>query len=257
MGGVIGVTGPIFALIGLGHLVTRLGSFRPADLRALGRYVVTLALPALIFRAVTVGDLATVIDPAYLAAYLGGSLATLALGYGLGRRAGLDGAASTFQAMGMACANSGFMGYPILLIAMPAVADSALALNMIVENLVVIPLILVLAETSRGGGTRLVREACGACSTNPIVLALVAGLVVALTPVTVPAALTQAIDLVARSSAAVSLIVIGGTLVGVPRARPGGGGSRRWSRASWSCIRCRSPPASWRWRPLASRWIRR
>ena len=221
MGGVIGVTGPIFALIGLGHLVTRLGSFRPADLRALGRYVVALALPALIFRAVTVGDLAAVIDPAYLAAYLGGSLATLAVGHGLGRRAGLDGAASTFQAMGMACANSGFMGYPILLIALPAAADSALALNMIVENLVVIPLILVLAETSRGGGTRLfgsLRRVLG----NPIVLALVAGLVVALTPVTVPAALTQAIDLVARSSAAVSLIVIGGTLVGVPLRAAGG-----------------------------------
>ena len=127
MGGVIGVTGPIFALIGLGYLVTRLGSFRPADLRALGRYVVALALPALIFRAVTVGDLAAVIDPAYLAAYLGGSLATLAVGHGLGRRAGLDGAASTFQAMGMACANSGFMGYPILLIALPAAADSAIS----------------------------------------------------------------------------------------------------------------------------------
>lgn len=215
MGGVIGVTGPIFALVGLGYLVTRLGSFGPADLRALGRYVVTLALPALIFRAVTAGDLAAVIDPAYLGAYIGGSLATLAIGYGLGRRAGLGGSASTFQAMGMACANSGFIGYPILLIALPAAADSVLALNMIAENLVVIPLILVLAEASRGGGTRLFGTLWRVLG-NPIVLALVAGLVVALTPLAVPAVLVQAIDLVARSSAAVSLIVIGGTLVGVP-----------------------------------------
>jgi predicted permease len=82
---------------------------------------------------VTGRDLESLVDPGHLAAYLGGSLLTLALGYGLSRRAGLDGAASTFQAMGMSCANTGFMGYPILLIAMPAVADSVLALNLIAE----------------------------------------------------------------------------------------------------------------------------
>ena len=217
MTAVLAVTGPIFALIGLGHVITRIGLFDAGDLRALGRYVVMLALPALIFRAVTARDLAEVIDPPYLFAYLGGSLLSLAAGYGLSRRAGLDGVASTFQAMGVSCANSGFMGYPIMLIAMPAVADSALAQNMIVENLVIIPLILVLAERGRSGGTGLFGPLRRA-ATNPIVLALAAGLIVALTPLAVPAAIGQAIELVARSSAAVSLVVIGGTLVGVPRA---------------------------------------
>ena len=159
MTAVLAVTGPIFALIGLGYVITRIGLFDAGDLRALGRYVVMLALPALIFRAVTARDLAEVIDPAYLAAYLGGSLLSLAAGYGLSRRAGLDGAASTFQAMGVSCANSGFMGYPIMLIAMPAVADSALALNMIVENLVIIPLVLVLAEARSQRRHRPVRAA--------------------------------------------------------------------------------------------------
>jgi predicted permease len=212
---VLAVTGPIFALIGLGYLLTRFGLFGAGDLRALGRYVVLLALPALIFRAVTARDLAQVIDPAYLAAYLGGSLLALAAGYGLSRRAGLAPPASTFQAMGVSCANSGFIGYPIMLIAMPALADSALAQNMIAENLVIIPLVLVLAERGSGGAGLLgpLRRA----ATNPIVLALAAGLVVALTPLAVPAAIGQAIELVARSSAAVSLVVIGGTLVGVPR----------------------------------------
>jgi hypothetical protein len=46
---------------------------------------------------VTGRDLESLVDPGHLAAYLGGSLLTLALGYGLSRRAGLDGAASTFQ----------------------------------------------------------------------------------------------------------------------------------------------------------------
>lgn len=222
MSAILGVTGPIFALIAVGYLMARVGAFQPADLKALGRYVVMLALPALIFRAVTARELSALVDPAYLAAYLGGSLATLAIGYGLSRRAGLDGAASTFQAMGMACANTGFMGYPILLIALPAVADGALALNMIVENLVMIPLVLILAESSRGRGLAGVAQTVRRVVTNPIVLSLVAGLVVALTPMTVPGSIAQAIELVARSSAAVSLIVIGGSLVGVPRTTTAG-----------------------------------
>jgi malonate transporter and related proteins len=109
------------------------------------------------------------------------------------------------------------MGYPVLLIAIPAVADSVLALNMIAENLVVIPLVLVLAEAGRARGLAGVAGAVRRVATNPIVLALVAGLAVALGGVAVPQALVQAIDLVARSSAAVSLIAIGGALVGVPR----------------------------------------
>ena len=131
----------------------------------------------------------------------------------------------------MSCANSGFMGYPILLIAMPAVADRALALNMIVENLVMIPLILVLAERSRGGGAGCSGRSGGWRPIRSCWRSL-AGLVVALTPLAVPAAIGQAIDLVARSSAAVSLVVIGGALVGVPRAAQARAGSRRWSRAS-------------------------
>lgn len=217
MSAVLGVTGPIFALIALGWAVTRAGIFGPADLRALGRYVVVLALPALIFRAVTAGEIAVLAEPGYLAAYLGGSLATFGLGWVLGRRAGLDGAGCTFQAMGMACANTGFMGYPVVLIALPAVADGALALNMVAENLVMIPLVLALAEGSRGRGLAGLGGTVRRVATNPIVLGLVAGLAFALTPLSVPEPIGRAIDLVARSSAAVSLIVIGGALVGVRR----------------------------------------
>jgi malonate transporter len=68
MSAVLGVIGPIFALIALGYLVTRFRLFQPGDLRALGRYVVMLALPALIFRAVTARHLGTLVDPGYLAA---------------------------------------------------------------------------------------------------------------------------------------------------------------------------------------------
>lgn len=51
----------------------------------------------------------------------------------------------------MSCSNSGFVGYPILLLILTPIAGVVLALNMMVENLV-IPLLFVMAERTRGGG---------------------------------------------------------------------------------------------------------
>lgn len=223
MMGILPVTGPIFALIAIGWLTARTGLFSAADTRSLGRFVVTLALPALIFRAVASRDLGAVADVGYLAAYAAGSLATFGIGYVLSRRvAGLGPQASTFQAMGVACSNSGFVGYPILLIAMPALADTVLALNMVVENLVLIPLVLLLAERGDGTGAAELGRTLRRVATSPLILALAAGLAVAALPVAPPLVLTRAIDLVAQSSAAISLIVIGASLFGVPHRAAAG-----------------------------------
>jgi len=154
------------------------GLFSDGDLAVLGKYIVNLALPALIFNAVASRSLAEVFIPGYVGAYLIGSLAVFAFGYGWSRKtAGLDPIASTFQATGMTCSNSGFVGYPILLMALPDIAAKALAMNMIVENLVMIPLILVLAERATNDGLiarQVARKIARRLMTNPIILALAA-----------------------------------------------------------------------------------
>ena len=225
MTGILGVTGTVFLLIGAGFLSVRLGLFDAGGIRVLGGYVVSLALPALIFRALTANPLAAILDVGYLGGYLAGSLAAFALGYLWSRRiSGLDAGASTFQGMGMSCANSGFVGYPILVMTLPAVAGPALALNMIVENLVMIPLVLILAERARGAGPDggpIAPSILRRLAANPIVLALIAGLAVSMSGVGLPAVIGRSVDLLAQSSAAVSLVVIGGSLVGVPLAGTG------------------------------------
>lgn len=216
---ILSVTGVIFALILLGWGTTRAGLFGRGELATLGKYVVNFALPALIFRAVSSRDLTEILNPGYLVAMLVGSVSVFALGYGLARgRLGMSAGAATFQGMGMSCANSGFVGYPMLLMALPGIASTALALNMIVENLVMIPLILILAERAGEGALRgraLAAQIAGRLAKNPIVLALLAGLAVSLGGVELPVVLARPVGLIAESSAAVSLIVIGGTLAGL------------------------------------------
>ena len=56
----LSITGVIFALIVTGYLSVRAGVFFPTEMGTLGKYIVTLALPALIFHAVTSRPLAEI-----------------------------------------------------------------------------------------------------------------------------------------------------------------------------------------------------
>jgi malonate transporter len=216
----LSLTATIFALIALGWVVVRRGGLGPAPAPVLGAYVANLALPALVFSALTARPLGEVIDGAYLLAYALGSLAALGLGYAWSRRTGFDRSASTFRAMGMCCANSGFIGYPILAAAAPAVAGSALALNMIVENLLVIPLVLALAEMARGEGGRL-GSVAARLARNPLILAMIAGVAVSASGIALPGPAARGLGLVAQSSAAVSLVAIGAMLATLPARAEG------------------------------------
>lgn len=221
---ILSITGVIFVLIGVGFVATRFGVFSSADMGALGKFVVNIALPALIFRAVTSHPLGEIINPGYMGALLLGSLAVFALGYFWSRRVmGETALASTFGAMGMSCANSGFVGYPVVLMTLPDIASTALALNMIVENLVMIPLVLVMAEYSHGGdvsGVKLFRRIALRLVRNPVVLALMLGLAVSASGFTLPEIARHPIDILASASAAVSLVVIGGALAALPLSFP-------------------------------------
>jgi malonate transporter and related proteins len=218
--GVVSTTGVVFVLIALGYFSVVRGIFSQDDLRVFGRYIVNFALPALVFRAVTGPDLAEVLDAGYAAAYATGSLVAFATGYVVSTKLlRLPPISATFQGMGMSCSNSGFVGYPLLLMTMPPIASTVLALNMTIENLLMIPLVLIIAERASGEGVHgwplVWRIFSRLLFRNPVVLALVIGLVVAFLEVDLPQIIAQPIEIVASSSTAISLMVIGGTLVGL------------------------------------------
>jgi predicted permease len=126
--------------------------------------------------------------------------------------------------MGITCSNSGFVGYPILLLALPSVASVSLALNMIVENLLVIPVLLVMAERANTGGGEswaTYRALLVRLASNPMILAMMAGLAASILELSLPKAFVQTVNMLAASSGAISLLVIGGTLAGLPIGKLG------------------------------------
>jgi predicted permease len=198
-----------------------MGLFARTDMQVFGKFVLNLALPALIFNALAQRRIGEILHPAYLLSYLFGSLMMLTLAYVTGRRlGGLSRTRSTFLAMGVSCSNSSFIGFPILLLMVAPVAGVALGLNVMVENLVMLPLLLAMAESARGGGGgawhQVVRQSAQRLMRNPLVLAVTAGLVISLAEVKLPQPVVRTVNLFAQASGSVSLFAIGGMLFGLP-----------------------------------------
>lgn len=215
---ILGITGPIFVVIAIGYAAVRLGLFAKADTRVLGGFVINIALPAVLFKALSQRAFGEVMNLTYLAAYAVGSV--LAFGVGVAvvrglRRQALPKAAMV--GMGMAMSNSAFIGFPVALQLFGQVAAVGLALAMIVENLILLPLVIALAESAGGDGARLgrvVAQTFGRLLKNPIVIAIVAGFAASIVGLRPPLVVAKAIEMLALASAPVALFAIGGSLVG-------------------------------------------
>jgi malonate transporter and related proteins len=214
---ILSITGPIYLAVLLGYACTRLGLFAKSDMRLFGRFVINLALPALLFNALSSRSLGEILKPDYLGAYALTGLLMIAGGVLAARWLGRHPLhyASMF-AMGMSCPNSGFVGYPVLLLSLgSSVAGVGLALNMLVEVLLLIPLLLVVADLDgKGGAGQVLLRTFKGLLRNPMIIAIVAGLLASLLGWTLPLAVSRTVNLFAQASGALSLFVIGGSLVG-------------------------------------------
>lgn len=218
---ILAITFPIFALVALGYGSVRFGAFRPDDMRVLGLFVMNVALPALLFNAVAERSLTETLRPGYMAAFLAGGLATIAITWIWFTATGTGPARKAIAVMGSSCPNSGYVGYPLMLLLMPEHAGLILAMNLVVENFVLIPLTLLLLESSRltqmrGGVWPRVRAMLWGVLRRPMVLGLLAGIAVSLTGLSMPSGVTRLLNLLASSTGAIALFVIGGSLVGLP-----------------------------------------
>ena len=217
---ILAITGPIYLCIALGYLATRGGLFDRADMRIFGKFVINLALPALLFNALSQRSVGEIFNGRYLLAYALGSLVLLSAAVIWYRQVGKHSMSrSAIMAMGMSCPNSGYVGYPVLLLTLGApVAGVSLALNMVVENLLIIPILLALADMERhddGHWYQLVVQIVKGLVRNPLIIAIVAGFLVSALGLPLPSPVSRTVTLFAQASSALSLFVIGGSLLGL------------------------------------------
>jgi malonate transporter len=215
---IFSITVPIFFLIGVGFMSVRLNVFGKPEIRTLGSFVLTFALPALVIRSFSQRSFAEVFNLNYVLAYALGSLAVFFIGLGLARkvlRAPLQ--AGAIAALGMTASNSGFIGYPLAAVVIGPSAVAALSMSMLVENILVIPLAVALAEsgTATGGVRSILSGTMKRLIRTPMIIAILIGTLLSLLEWKLPAPLLRSIDMLAMASGAVALFAVGGMLHGL------------------------------------------
>ena len=193
------ITAPIFLLIGLGYLAAMGGLLNREQVRGIGTFVLTFAMPALLIKTLGTSPIQQTLIPGYLLAYGVGSLLAFVAAFSLSRWVRGDNlSGSAINAMGMSVSNSGFVGYPLVAAAIGSPAVLGMAMGMLVENLLMIPLALVLAEAGKqqgGGGLKVLGMIFGRLLKNPVIIGITTGLGGSLLGIEIPALLFKPIDL--------------------------------------------------------------
>lgn len=213
------ITAPLFALIAVGFAAVRSGLVPKAAVQGIGQFVLYFAVPALIFRALTSAPLDQVFNPVFMAAYGGGAVAVLLLTLAVFRlafKAPL--AASGVNALGAAFSNVIFIGFPIAWQVFGEVPAAAFTMALLMDNIVMLPLALVIIEIGAGGGAAglggTLRGIAGRLARNPLMLAIAAGIVFSGLGWTLPDPVVRVIDMLADASPGAALFYVGGLLVG-------------------------------------------
>jgi predicted permease len=173
----------------------------------------------LLFNALSQRRIGEILNGHYLMAYALGSLVVALGGLFWARKVkGHSLSYSSMMAMGMSCPNSGFVGYPIMLLTLGPVAGVALALNMVVENLLMIPFLLAVADAQGGPSgqwRQVVSQTLKNLAKNPMIWGIAVGFVFSWFDLALAAPLARTVNLFAQASMVLSLFVIGGSLVGL------------------------------------------
>ena len=215
---ILAITFPIFAIIALGYGAVKSHYFPKDGVRFLSFFVIQVAIPSMLFKALSEKHINEIFDLEFFAAYTVGSLITFAvmLWFHLRNQHGLT--HSALAAAGSTSSNTAFVGLPIALAYLGERAIVGVALVLIIENVIVLPLILALAEkglTKEKSFFEALLVAIKNLVKSPLIIAATIGIVFSILDLKLPGPLTKVVSMFAAASGGVALFVIGGFLVGI------------------------------------------
>lgn len=215
---VLNLTGPAFVLITLGYLTMKAAWLNRENAKTLGWFITHIALPAAIFQAFQSRNIDEILHFNYLLIYASGSLMAFLVVFTtarLVRRKSLT--ESSFFALGSSMSNSILVGFPILVALFDTRALVPFALVLLVENLIILPLSLALADLGRykkRGFAVTLRHLLAQLASNPIFLAILTGVTFSVLSIKLPMMLGTAIDSLAFTVSGLAQFTIGTILAG-------------------------------------------
>ncbi|MGJ5086726.1 AEC family transporter [Bradyrhizobium sp. HKCCYLRH1065] len=203
---------PIFALILTGFLCGWFGVFDRTATDNLNRFAVYLALPALIFTAMSKIGVEQVSQFGFIGAFCGGIAATSATGFVISRLRGRRVANAGIEGLDAGYSNVGFMGIPMcLLVFGPDSAPASIIATLFTACVLFLFAIVVVEMDLQKGATlgATVAKVARSLLTSPLFIAPVAGLAVGLSGFSLPAPFLSFTTLLGGAASPAALVCIG------------------------------------------------
>ncbi len=201
---------PVFALIFAGWLARRLKALGPQATSELNRFVVWLALPALLFEIVAKARPVELWHPGFLAVMALGTMGTFALTILMRLRHGL--ADATIDALNSSYANNGYMGFPIIAVVLGATARPLTLLSVLMTVCVLFATGIVLIEAATQNAASpgaLALKVTRRVLANPLVAAPLVASLFPITGLAVPGPLDSFLTMLGGAASPCALVALG------------------------------------------------
>ena len=203
---------PIFALIFAGWLARRCNVLSASATSELNRFVVYLALPALLFDIIAHASWSEIWLPGFITAFGVGTLLLFVLTVLLRLRKPRHLADAAIDGLNAGYANVGFIGFPLLATVLGKEALAPTLIATILTVCVLFAFAIILIEISLQTETRqthLIRKVGGQLIRNPLVIAPLVGALVPLTGIHIPQSADTFLKLLGGAAAPCALVTLG------------------------------------------------
>jgi predicted permease len=203
---------PIFALIFAGWLVRRIGVLGPHATAELNRFVVYLALPALLFDIVAHARWVEVWQPGFIAAFgLSGGV-TFAMTVAIRLRRPRHLADAALDGLNAGYANTGFMGFPLALVALGREAMAPTLVATIITVCIIFAIAIVLIEVglqTERRRTHLAMRVARSLLRNPLLVSPALAALIPLAGLEIPAPAESFLKLLGGAASPCALVALG------------------------------------------------
>lgn len=218
MSAIFSIIAPVFVMIIIGYVAMRRHFFTPEQLAGMGKFVVRIGMPMLVFYSIATRPISDVFKPEYFYGYSLASVLAFVIGWQVCRMRGQHETLAVLNGFATGMSNSGFIGYPLLLMAIGSEAAVYFTMNVLTESLLIFPMLFVLLDLSKGGRpdfAELLWRIAKSLALNPIIAAMPVALVFAFGWLPLPVFAEKIAAMLAGATTPLALFMIGGNLYGM------------------------------------------
>ncbi|WP_158744415.1 AEC family transporter [Acidisphaera sp. L21] len=203
---------PIFALIFAGWLARRIGVLGPHATSELNRFVVYLALPALLFDIVAHANWVDIWQPGFIAAFGLGSALVFGGTVAIRLRGTRHLADAVLDGLNAGYANTGFIGFPLAVVALGrgALAPTLVATIMTVCILFAVAIVLIeIGLQTERQRAKLALKVTKSLVRNPLLVAPVLGALIPIAGLAIPGPVETFFKLLGGAASPSALVALG------------------------------------------------